>query len=336
MKERGYDTVRIDAYPHLLAADPIGQWTLKPEWNQQTWGAPGIIRLCNLQGNLIEFLALCRQRGILVGLSSWYREDLDNTRMKLAVPEDLARIWVRVLDVVAEAGLMGTVLYVDLCNEYPRDSWAKFLRNDPAAPRTDKEFSRSSEVAVRWMNRAIDLVRAKYPDMDYTFSQDGEYDSTESQDVSRLDFLEPHLWMTSCTDFCRRIDFRYDRFAPDSFQRLALHGKETYEEQPEVWDDCLRKGVANLAQWSRRTGKPLITTECWSLVDFKDGPMLEWDWIKHLCEVGVTQAVSEGCWAAIATSNFCGPQFVGMWRDIAWHQRLTQMIKNGNFTQPAE
>lgn len=43
------------------------------------------------------------------------------------------------------------------------------------------------------MNRAIDLVRAKYPDMDYTFSQDGEYDSTESQDVSRLDFLEPHL-----------------------------------------------------------------------------------------------------------------------------------------------
>ena len=94
--------------------------------------------------------------------------------------------------------------------------------------------------------------------------------------------------------------------------------------------------MANLAQWSRRTGKPLITTECWSLVDFKDGPMLEWDWIKHLCEVGVTQAVSEGCWAAIATSNFCGPQFVGMWRDIAWHQRLTQMIKNGNFTQPAE
>lgn len=180
------------------------------------------------------------------------------------------------------------------------------------------------------MNRAIDLVRAKYPDMDYTFSQDGEYDSTESQDVSRLDFLEPHLWMTSCTDFCRRIDFRYDRFAPDSFQRLALHGKETYEEQPEVWDDCLRKGVANLAQWSRRTGKPLITTECWSLVDFKDGPMLEWDWIKHLCEVGVTQAVSEGCWAAIATSNFCGPQFVGMWRDIAWHQRLTQMIKNAS------
>ena len=29
---------------------------------------------------------------------------------------------------------------------------------------------------------------------------------------------------------------------------------------------------------------------------------------------------------AIATSNFCGPQFVGMWRDIEWHKRLTKII----------
>ena len=33
------------------------------------------------------------------------------------------------------------------------------------------------------------------------------------------------------------------------------------------------------------------------------------------------------CWLAIATSNFCGPQFRGMWRDVAWHQRLTAQIK---------
>jgi hypothetical protein len=34
-----------------------------------------------------------------------------------------------------------------------------------------------------------------------------------------------------------------------------------------------------------------------------------------------------GQWLAIATSNFCGPQFVGMWRDKAWHQQLTHTIK---------
>ena len=31
---------------------------------------------------------------------------------------------------------------------------------------------------------------------------------------------------------------------------------------------------------------------------------------------------------AIATSNFCEPQFVGLWRDKAWHQRMTSIIKN--------
>lgn len=29
---------------------------------------------------------------------------------------------------------------------------------------------------------------------------------------------------------------------------------------------------------------------------------------------------------AISTSNFCGPQFVGMWRDVEWHRRLTDII----------
>jgi hypothetical protein len=54
--------------------------------------------------------------------------------------------------------------------------------------------------------------------------------------------------------------------------------------------------------------------------------MLEWDWLKELCEVGVRAAASKGVWAAIATSNFCAPQFVGMWRDVEWHRRMTDLI----------
>jgi len=68
----------------------------------------------------------------------------------------------------------------------------------------------------------------------------------------------------------------------------------------------------------RAARKPLIATECSSVVDYKDAPLLEWDWIQELCEAGV--------WAAIATSNFCGPQFRGMWRDIEWHRRMTRSI----------
>ena len=71
---------------------------------------------------------------------------------------------------------------------------------------------------------------------------------------------------------------------------------------------------------------PLITTECWGVVDYKDWPLLKWDWVKDLCALGVQHAASTGQWLAIATSNFCGPQFAGMWRDKAWHQQLTQTL----------
>jgi hypothetical protein len=45
-----------------------------------------------------------------------------------------------------------------------------------------------------------------------------------------------------------------------------------------------------------------------------------------LTEFGVAEAVATGQWTAMATSTFCGPQFVGMWRDIDWHHRLTDLI----------
>jgi hypothetical protein len=72
---------------------------------------------------------------------------------------------------------------------------------------------------------------------------------------------------------------------------------------------------------------PLATTECWGVVDYKDWPLLNWDWVKDMCALGVETAAATGRWSVVATSNFCGPQFAGMWRDVAWHQRLTQLVK---------
>jgi len=63
------------------------------------------------------------------------------------------------------------------------------------------------------------------------------------------------------------------------------------------------------------------------IVNYKDGPMLDWGWVKEICAHGVESAVRTGAWKAVCTSNFCGPQFVGMWRDIGWHQTLTRRIR---------
>jgi len=61
-------------------------------------------------------------------------------------------------------------------------------------------------------------------------------------------------------------------------------------------------------------------------VDYKDFPLLDWGWIKELCEHGVRTACGTHQWSAMGTSNFCGPQFHGMWWDVAWHRRMTELI----------
>ncbi|MBQ7604030.1 MAG: hypothetical protein IJU75_03670 [Clostridia bacterium] len=56
--------------------------------------------------------------------------------------------------------------------------------------------------------------------------------------------------------------------------------------------------------------------------------MLDWDWIFDLNRLGIKTALGTGRWAALATSNFCGPQFRGMWDNVAWHREMTDLIKN--------
>ena len=77
---RGYNAVRIDAYPHLIAEDPMKEWTLFPVWDQQARGSPDINKV-RVQPALNLLIAKCKKRNVKVGLSTWYREDTDNTRM---------------------------------------------------------------------------------------------------------------------------------------------------------------------------------------------------------------------------------------------------------------
>jgi hypothetical protein len=143
-----------------------------------------------------------------------------------------------------------------------------------------------------------------------------------------LDFLEPHLWMALYSGFYDQIGFSFNFFNPEEYAPVVLHAEKLYRSDPDFWKGRLKEGIENLADWSRASGLPLVTTESWAIVNYKDGPGLDWGWVKELCAYGVETAVETGRWSMLCTSNFCGPQFVGMWRDVEWHQRLTRIIKN--------
>lgn len=322
--ERGYNAVRIDAYPHLFAADSTKEWTLIPVWEQNDWGSPGLIKV-KIQSSLIQFISKCKARRIKVALSTWYREDTENTRMQIDSPAKMASNWLKVLDKLSAENLLDTILYVDMCNEWPHIQWTPFFK----AERIQHNWS--TKASMDWMQKTIEIMVSKYPELPYTFSfdhyQEGIYKSISTP---FLDFVEQHIWMASLNggEFNNKVGIDWNGFTTDDLKRLVQKSEPLYRSNPTYWNNLLSGCILQLAADAKAANKPLITTECWSIVNYKDFPMLNWEWVKDTCALGVKTAAATGQWVAMATSNFCGPQFVGMWRDVEWHRMMTTIIKN--------
>ena len=221
---------------------------------------------------------------------------------------------------IEKAGLLDNIEYVDLSNEFPLLVWTPFL---------EEKLDLTSEEGRNWLAKPIQILKKNYPDLRYTYSFTGQVpDHLSEHELASFDLLEPHIWMVQYTDFYQKSGYYFDMFASDNYTNLALNGAKVYYENPEKYKEGVLTGIRKAAAWSKQLQLPLGTTECWGLVDYKDYPLLEWDYVKELCELGTREAAATGRWKYIATSNFCGPQFKGMWRDVKWHQTLTDIIKN--------
>ncbi|MDA3872549.1 MAG: cellulase [Kiritimatiellae bacterium] len=324
--ERGYNAVRIDAYPHLLAEGGKKDYTLEPCWNQQDWGSPARNKV-RPQPALNEFIRKCRDRDIHVGLSSWFQRDVDDAWKQIRSPDDHADIWKQTLDQLAEAELLDSILYVDFCNEWPLQCWAPFFSPDDAESRSFTDTS-----SVEWMASSIRRLRESYPDMALTYSYIGCLQDLKAVTpaVKEMDLLESHIWMAQANDgeFYKRVGYDYNRFDSKGYENVAVFARDLYYSDSGYWNRLLEQRIDAVCQEATTLGLPLITTECWGIVDYKDWPLLEWDWVKECTAHGLRYAAEKGQWLALSTSNFCGPQFVGMWRDVDWHRELTDLIKS--------
>jgi hypothetical protein len=321
LTKRGYDAIRIDVYPHLVATHPERSWALPPAFEASDWGAPGYSRV-QVYPQLIEFLQECADHGVDVAVSSWFREDTTDARMGIKAPADLASVWIDTLDKIDEAGLLGTIAWVDLCNEFPNDDWAPFFNH----PDDDHYVRRRTPAARRWVNESIAQVRNAYPELEYSVSETaGPGKPWGREPESEMDLIDTHLWLMNTSNF---FDWSHDIDSEEHYQWLVREGQSRYRNDREKWQSQLEAEIEGAAEWSRETGVPLATTESWALIHYKDWPELDWDWIKELCAVGTKKAAETGRWKAISTSNFCGPQYGGMWNDVEWHQEMTDIIKN--------
>jgi len=340
--DRGYNAVRIDAFPHLTGDDPDKERTLVPIWTIHNYGCPYLLNV-NMKSALIEFIQKCKIRNVKVALSSWYREDTDDLRMKITSPEKMAEIWIKTIELIDKAGLLSSILFVDICNEWPLSIWAPYFyaaqnteNQDAVAFMSKNDWS--PDISMSYMKKVIEIVRKEYPDIPLTFSTcNTDLSLFVDHDLSFMDFIEHHIWMTMANDFEFMVEINASKHPyfegkeahyEDEYRRMSDNISKVYDSRPEYWNDCLVRDIKTLAANVESKKMSLVTTESWCIIMYKDFPGLTWEWIKAVNSIGVQTALNTGRWWAVTTSNYTTPQQIGMWREVEWHREQTAKIKS--------
>ncbi|MGF1760121.1 hypothetical protein L4D76_19735 [Photobacterium sagamiensis] len=348
--ERGYDCIRIDAFPHVIKKDAEGnrptEVTFLPIPSAFMWGNHHEVTV-NVADGLVEFMQKAKDRGIYVGLSSWYNNTTCDRRGLLTTPEDYAAAWTDVLDLLAENDLLDGIVWVDFCNEFPLKHWCptayEHITGEPASvPMGPESFENLEdeweEDCIERMNeylvRTPQILKKKYPQFKYAFSNQafGE-DNFLRGDFSELDMFEPHIWASDDMSVSVQIG-HFDAMEdfPIGVANMRKKCEELVKEDPSVFSEILEERIEKWKDAAEKHGMALVTTEAWTTVVYEDlshnGHLGEWEWFKKVLETGIELAIDNG-WKGICTSNFAEPHFEGMWRDVEWHKRMNDMIRNG-------
>jgi hypothetical protein len=334
---RGYNCVRIDAFPHLVAGGPDGdrseRFTILPQPRTFPWGNHSPVEV-EPRKALTAFMGKAKERGIRAGFSSWFVDDTLHRCNSVRTPEDFTRIWLETLKFIDSEGHLDIVEWVDLCNEFPAINWAVGAYPLIFGSDSNGEMKWNQKVlqaVQRYIDESIAPLRKIYPKLKYTFSLQVPEDLMKKLNLRSFDLIELHIWLTEDGLFgsaaSQLFDYYEERGEPPP---QVGFGPMIYRADKKGWIRILEGLLSSKAEWAREVGLPLYTTEGWATVFYKDmtsdGKAKEWTWVKELCAHAVSIAVEKG-WAGLCTSNFCQPHFRGMWSDVRWHQEMTNLIR---------
>ncbi len=344
LADRGYDCVRIDAFPHLIgsgpADSPVTTSVIGPQRKRFMWGNHIAVEI-RPRHDLLGFVTACADRGIGVALSSWFIPDASDRRREVVTPDDFVRVWDETLRCLAEADLLDSVVWVDLCNEFPLDVWA------PGAARQifGHAFRRPVGVALRglpwreiWAQRtqqyltdAVGELKERWPGMRFCYSYHGLVGGQLRRlDSSAFDVAEVHCWLTDGALWnLWSLQVLPLLEVPMGAKLHAWRMAAVSRRRIERWvDSTLDPVMREWASWASVESLPLITSEGWGPTNYVDQTAIdaEWRWIRDVSELAVERAIDLG-WIGICTNNFCQPHHRGMWTEVGWHRELTDEIR---------
>lgn len=340
--ERGYNAIRMDCFPHLVACDDYDEFDFPYSPDKcSIWHHDRDVRV-NVKEALKEFLPKCFKRNIYIGLSTWIQWPVQ--RPRLMEKQDLINAWDKTMQFLNDNDLLHNILYVDFLNEYPYCHGFSALKRlaqqldglDRPVTETNMQddveggFGENGRKFLKDYSREIiTYFKEKWPGFDYQLcitTNINDFHPEKTADFSCYGAMDMHLWFAHYPHW-------WD-------MQIAIENADTVEKQNAVFEKIDREWAKNgeemlkwmeketerYAKWSRQYNAPLGNTEGWGMVGW--APKTDnWKFIKQSAEYCVDICLRNN-YSFICTSNFTHPFFEELWNDVQWHKTMTSKIRS--------
>jgi hypothetical protein len=328
--DRGYNGLRIDAFPHLIAARPDGividRYEVRPPDR-------ALIQV-NPRRGLLELAGQARSRGIRLWLTSRFLLDTQSRRSFIRRPQDFIDVWSQTLDLLKREGLLDTVVAVDFCHHFPLPPAAfgasrHIFRSHPLNKLAQLGiWSRGTEQrAEQYLLEIPRSLRTLFPSVAFGVSAGTATERhLRALDTSELDFLDCHLWLNDDPGFAVASGSLLKSAAPALVAGLQNRvAGLAWRAGREQWQRHLGERIRQLHDFSRvRRMTPAIGAGFVRLVNEHNA---DWEWVQEVCEFAIDQALDSGV-LALCPAIQARPHGGGLWDNIDWQRALNNRILN--------
>lgn len=306
LAERGFNALRVDAWPHLLAPDRDGkradEFVILPHRQRDTERGSRETRHIRPHDRLLRLAQAAKAEGISLWLTSWLLPDTQARRSQVRSPEDFVRIWHATLEWLREQGALEPVLALDFAHHFPDQpagygAWQQLFGRTPLlAGRGWRAFG-GGDSASRinlYLVEVTQRLRTLYPQLHLGMSLAPERATqVKGLDVSELDFLDLHL-------------------TPATPPRWPLRQAALEHQLAEHQGFCRMHQLQPVMS----AGSSVLPAQSQHLPD-----------LCRISEKGVELALGAGI-TAINPCYYARPQS-RLWQEVAWLQQINRRILQG-------
>jgi|SRR5690554_208380 len=328
LQERGYNGLRIDAFPHLIAARPDGvvidRFEVLPAARRSVEVQP--------RHGLLELAKQAQQRKIRLWLSSSFLADSQSRRSFIRRPQDFISIWSQTLELLRQEGLLNTVVAVDFCQHFPlppaTHGASRYIFGSHPTNRLARLgiWSRATEQrAEEYLLEVPRSLRALFPSVAFGVSSGAASDKhLRVLDTSELDFIDSHLWLNDDPTFLLASGGLLNGVAPALAGRLQNKvAALAWRNGREQWQRHLTERISGLHDFARV--RRINAAMGAGFVQIAHERRADWGWVREVCEFAVEQAVDNNV-SVVCSAAQARPHHDGLWQETAWLKSLNQKI----------